>query len=69
MVSKMEMEVPTVQMGLCPRGMCVLWGVKFYHVSECKAYIIGGSLGCDKQDVLHNLLFHKRLKIKRQTTL
>lgn len=29
MVSKMEMEVPTVQMGLCPQGMCVLWCMKF----------------------------------------
>lgn len=43
MVSKMEMEVPTVQMGLCPQGMCVPWCMKCYHVSECEAYIIGGS--------------------------
>lgn len=35
--SKMEMEVPAAQRELRPQGMCVLWRVTFYHVSECEA--------------------------------
>lgn len=55
MVSKMETEAPTAQRERCPEGVCVLWCVTFYRVSECEAFIVGGRL-CGKQAFTYNLL-------------